>query len=74
MNLLAHSPLHFRSRSRRLLLYQTIPFLLLVTNKRLFSSNYLSPATVTVADPETSERGGPRNMKYKPPSAAAIFV
>ena len=27
----------------------------------------------TVADPETSERGGPRNMKYKPPRLAAIF-
>ena len=26
----------------------------------------------TVADPETSE-GGPRNMTYKPPHAAAIF-
>ena len=26
-----------------------------------------------VADPETSERGGARNMKYKPPHAAAIY-
>ena len=26
-----------------------------------------------VADPETSERGRPRNMKYKPLRAAAIF-
>ena len=27
----------------------------------------------TVADPETSEGGGPRNMKYKAPRTAAIF-
>ena len=28
---------------------------------------------MAVADPETSERGGPRNIKYKPPRIAAIF-
>ena len=28
---------------------------------------------VSVAYPETSERGGARNMKYKPPGTAAIF-
>ena len=27
----------------------------------------------TVADPETSEGGGSRNMQYKPPRVAAIF-
>ena len=27
----------------------------------------------TAADPETSERGGARNMKYKPPRVVAIF-
>ena len=26
-----------------------------------------------VADPETSERGGPRNMKYKTPCVEVIF-
>ena len=28
----------------------------------------------TVADPENSERGGPRNMKYKPLRLVAIFL
>ena len=33
----------------------------------------LCPFCAAVADPETSERGGPRNMKYKLRRAAAIF-
>ena len=28
---------------------------------------YAAFCDISVADPETSERGGPRNMKYKPP-------
>ena len=34
---------------------------------------YPSASDTSVADPETSERGGPRNMKYKPLHAAAIL-
>ena len=34
----------------------------------------LSVLMMAVADPETSERGGPRNVKYKPPRVAAIFL
>ena len=33
---------------------------------------FITRALTPVADPETSERGGPRNMKYKPPHTAAI--
>ena len=44
---------------------------------QLLSENTLNfiAKTITnpVADPETPEGGGPRNMKYKPPCAAAIF-
>ena len=37
----------------------------------MFSRKYA--ADNSVADPEISERGGARNMKYKPPHVAAIL-
>ena len=38
-----------------------------------FGSVAVEMARISVADPETSERGGARNMKYKPSRVAAIF-